>query len=195
MKKRKLTHDSGIAGIRTERDEIQAKFKEINDQLSEMTKSHKKLKTDHYQLKADFRKTCTHRARILASQILLEFLGEQPNKTRPCRYFSDLRASHIMCKMLRAAFPEVGRNDKKVEDLLKNFDYLIEGRNQNVHPSFDAILMDEMKDLVEFLEREDNRRRLSLGQFTSLRVLKARGEIARCRSFPLGSKHADRLKM
>jgi hypothetical protein len=54
--------------------------------------------------------------------------------------------------------------------------------------------MDEMKDLIEFLERKENRRRLSLGQFTSLRVLKAQCEIARCRSFPLGGKHAAALQ-
>ena len=50
--------------------------------------------------------------------------------------------------MVRTAFPEAFRSEIEFRHLLEDFDRLIESRNSNVHPFLDAVLVDEIKDLI-----------------------------------------------
>ena len=164
----------------------------IKTSQKELEIKHKKLKNDHEELKSNFRKTQIHRAKILASQILLQFLGEQPRFTRPCNYFSDLSGSDILHSLVRAAFPEARKSDTNLRDLLKDFDELIQGINRNTDPRIDPVLFDEIEDLVRYLVREDRSERLSRSAFTALKVLKAQRDLARCQAYPRGSTHDQR---
>jgi hypothetical protein len=154
-----------------------------------------KLERSHVELKADFMKSRVFRVKVISSQILLQFLGEQPKKARPCNCFYALKNSKKMSSMVRHAFPEHTRSDYETGRLLRCFDSLIEGRNIHVHPALDATLDEEIEYLIELLEREDIAgRSLSLGGFTALQVLKARRNIVRCTPFLHGSNHTNRVR-
>ena len=161
-------------------NDIMSDYKEVKNQHKELKRIHKQLRSDHDELKSDYRTTCVHRARILATQILLEFLGEQPRFPKPCNYFSELRTNNILRSMVRAAFPEAMTSDKEYQQLLEDFDYVIQGRIHNVHPNLRSVLADEVEDLIRFLKREGRKAPLWRGGFISMRILMAQRKIARC---------------
>ena len=96
--------------------------------------------------------------------------------------------------MLNQAFPKARRSYVSTDRLLQDFNYLISGRNLNVHPDIDAVVFDEMQFFIRVLEREDDSRRLSVGAFTSLKILKAERVIARCVSPPHRCSHHSRVR-
>jgi hypothetical protein len=82
--------------------------------------------------------------------------------------------------MVRTAFHEA-RSDAQIDSLLADFDHLINGRNNSAHRIIDNASSDEIVDLVRYLEREDGRALLTVGEFTSLKVLRAHTTILSCR--------------
>ena len=157
-----------------------------------LKKSHETLGKSHEELRGDFRIVQAHRARILAAQVLQTYLGEQPKRTSQCNFFKDLKRSRRVRVMVRTAFREA-RSDAQIDSLLADFDHLINGRNNSAHPIIDNASSEEIVDLVRYLEREDGRALLTVGEFTSLKVLRAQTAILSCRGFAMGSTHAVRV--
>jgi hypothetical protein len=157
------------------------------DTLEEKSKqTEKKLNT----LLADFRTTQCNRAKIIASQALLQFLGEQPRLVPSTKLFSSLKHSPLMKDMLKEVFLV---EEIDADELLDDFDYLLNGRHAVAHLVIDNALLQEVKDLCKFLKRADNKRRLTVGVATALKVLKNMEELVGFEGYPKGIKHKDRI--
>jgi hypothetical protein len=150
------------------------------DRSEEKSKqTEKKLNT----LLADFRTTRCNRAKTIASQALLHFLGEQPRFVPSTKFFSSFKHSQLMKDMLKEVFLV---EEIDAEELLDDFDYLLDGRHAVAHPVIDNALLQEVKDLCKFLNRGDNKRRLTVGVATALKVLKNMEELLGFKGYPKG---------
>jgi hypothetical protein len=154
--------------------------------------SHENLKCSHNHLAITVRKSSFHRSRLISTQILLTFLGEQPHAIGSCNFFSDLYEHTLVEALVRSAFPDLRDRWGKTE-LLNRLDKLITGRNQQVHPFCDSNLRDEIEDLLRFFTRDSFWQRLSEAEALSVKVLQANAKIFGCQSFPRRSKHLDRV--
>ena len=171
---RQVDVDAFVASInvlKVRLDKLEEKSKQTEKKLNTLladfrtAQTEKKLNT----LLADFRTAQCNRAKIIASHALLRFLGEQSRFVPNTNFFSSLKHSQHMKDMLKEVFLV---EEIDADELLDDFDYLLDGRHAVAHPVIDNALLQEVEDLCKFLKRTDNKRRLTVGVATALKVLK-----------------------
>ena len=145
-------------------------------------------------LQHDVKYLATQRAVTVATQVMYEFIGEQPRRGYPSNLFSGLRHSVLMTEMLKNVFRRF-QGSRSREELLMRFDSLADKRNATAHPALDAPCTSwKIRDLLAILHREQAKARLDDLQETSLWILSNVDDIRACRAYTFGLSHHQRVE-
>ena len=188
-----------IAGLVRDRNEDRRQLAQQQGQLAQqqglLAQQQGQLAVQRGQInimERDIKYLITQRAVTVSTQVLYEFIGEQPRRGQPCNFFSGLNKSKPMVEMLKGAFP-LFQCSRARSDLLRRFDELADGRNSIAHPALDTNpVYWEIRHMLEFLRREQAKGTLDQLQETSLWILLSIDQIRACRPYPFGIGHQER---